>query len=310
MQTPPESTPSRPNRRLDPRSDPIAEWNRTRHELGRLTPEAAAERIQRHCPYCGALLIPYEYWADLYGRGLWRFRDRHGCQPETDALAAEQRDTQRRRVAAYLARLERAGLGGNLAAATFDTFTPRPDCPASVSWCTLCQTYAQGILSGKIDSHHNWLILYGDYGLGKTHLAAAILRAAIDAGRWGYFRVWPKYLERLQASWQHREAEDEHEADILAELNEGWLVVIDDLDKRHPTEFVREALFGFLNARYNAGLPTVITLNQRVLEADPQAPERFALEKFISRATLDRIIERAWKLVEFQGPSHRSGVTW
>jgi len=106
------------------------------------------------------------------------------------------------------------------------------------------------------------------------------------------------------------EPEDEREADIIAELTTGWLVVLDDLDKQNNTDWERETLYTFLNQRYVGLLPTVLTLNTALDAPDPLAPGRLALERVMGRAVLDRIYEVCWGVVEFDAPSYRSGMLW
>lgn len=185
--------------------------------------------------------------------------------------------------------------------------------------------YADDLLNWRLTPNglgpNNWLILYGQYGNGKSHLAAAVIREALahgwttpstGSGRGCYFRVWTEYLKRLQASWKPRpdDLEAEAEADIVAELQDGRLVVIDDLDKKDPTVWTRGVLYGVLNYRYNAELPTILTFNFGPDDADPRAPGRLALEEYLGRASLDRLIGAACDVIEFGGPSFRSGVTW
>lgn len=240
--------------------------------------------------------------------------ERHGCEQEREAdarraVAAEAAEHEARRVARLRA-IERAGLVGWLGAATFETYRPRTDWGRAVECLGDVRGYAYALLNGALT--RPWLILYGSFGTGKSHLAAALVRHALEAGwRDCYFRVWTDYLRRLQASWRRRDDEDaESEADIVAELQHGRLVVIDDLDKRRPTDWTREVLFSVINHRYNAGLPTVLTFNYGPEDADPQAPGRMALEEYLGGAVLDRLIQSAFAVVDFDGPSYRSGVEW
>jgi DNA replication protein DnaC len=49
---------------------------------------------------------------------------------------------------------------------------------------------------------------------------------------------------------------------FMAGLTTNELLILDDLGQEHPNEFVRTKLFGLIDGRYNAGLPTIITTNQ------------------------------------------------
>ena len=87
---------------------------------------------------------------------------------------------------------------------------------------------------------------------------------------------------------------------------------IDDLDKKDPgrSGWAREELYTVLNHRYNAQLPTILTFNYAPVEADPNAPGRLRLERYLGRALVDRVIGAAFDVVAFDGPSYRSGVPW
>lgn len=264
--------------------------------LAEMTADQAAAHLDRHCPYCGALLIPYEFFKGRYGFGIWRYRDRHHCPEETQALAAQDaaQSAENRRTLA--ARLERAGLTGELATATFDTFRARRDWRDALVVKQKALDWLAGLQAGQT----NWLVLHGGYGLGKSHLAAALCRAVLEQGEHSaFFRVWPEWLQRLQLSWgQRHEPDAEKESDIVAEMSRGWLVALDDLDKVKSSDWMQSQLFMVLNRRLTDRLPTVITCNAR---PGPQ------LAAVIGKAATDRLMGRA-VLVSFEGPSYRSGV--
>ena len=215
--------------------------------------------------------------------------------------------------------LRRAGLVGWLGRATFDNFNIRADWPESADIKSRVMAYCAGLIDDTLPKSRNWLILCGNYGNGKSHLAAAIIQHTFIIKRPSYFRVWPAYLERIKASWERErhtsydDSEDgpaETEADIARELQVGKVVAIDDLDKKMATEWTKSTLYSVLNHRYNAELPTILTFNYGPGETDPKAPGRSALEAYLGRAVLDRVIGATYDIIEFTGPSFRSGVTF
>jgi DNA replication protein DnaC len=269
-------------------------------------PVAVAQEQGWLCPFCGGLMLPATFMPDPWrrpGRGLWLAPTHHGCQQERGVLdqaaraEAVARDAARR--VRWTGLLEYAGLVGRLGESTFDTFLARADWSDAQTAQARARAWWLNALDGK--GAKPWLVLVGNVGTGKSHLAAACVRAALEAGKRSYFRVWGDYLKRLQLSWG---GGDEREADIIEELADGWLVAIDDLDKRRGTEWGREMLFSVINSRYNNRLPTVLTLNTALTELDAVAPGRLALESLLGAATLDRIFELA-TVVEFDGPSYR-----
>lgn len=271
-------------------------------------PRAVAEEQGWYCPHCGQLTPPTTFLPDPWGRpgrGMWIAPTHHGCPQERAVieraarLEAEARDAARAQ--RWNALLTHCGLIERWAEATFDTYNPRRDWAPAATLKAAVQQYTAAILGGE--KQHSWLVLVGNYGTGKSHLAAACVRNALEAGRRAYFRVWPNYLRRLQLSWG--ENAEEREADILDEMADGWLVALDDLDKRRdPSGWGREMLFSFLNERYSKRLPTIITLNTALTAPDPNAPGRMALETIVGGAVLDRIFEMA-TVLDFSGPSYR-----
>ena len=278
-------------------------------------PYAVAYEYEWVCEHCGGLTEPTRYQADPFnrpGRGMWLRPTAHGCDEETVALAeARQAEADARAAqsdAQWRARLERAGLAGRLESATFDSYQARSEWRNADALKAKVQEYTRLLLGGALEPGKNWLLLTGPVGTGKSHLAAAIARRTLESGRTAYFRVWTDYLKRIQASWDRRDdPAAEREGEILAELEKGWLVVIDDLDKRAPSEWVKGTLFSFLNRRYNDQLPTIITLNTDLNARDPDAPGRMALHDVMGGAVLDRTIESLWAHLSFDGPSFRSG---
>lgn len=292
----------------------LTEQARIKQESARLSTlsnEELARERNNVCPYCHRLLVPRAETYTVFGveRPIRIWPDRCGCAGEQAAI--ESRREIERQTAADRSRLEhatalqRAGLTEHLSRYQFDTFDVRADWPDARAVLTRVKTYAYALANGTL-ARKPWLILCGDYGLGKSHLAGAVVRSVIDAGwRDCYFRVWPSYLRRLQQSWYHTKRGEaipgdefgaETEADIINELIRGRVVVIDDLDKREGSPWVRSALYDVLNSRYNADAPTILTFN--TLSGDQ-------LLDFIGESVLDRILEQAYDVIEFHGPSYR-----
>jgi hypothetical protein len=87
-----------------------------------------------------------------------------------DATQQEQREREMR-AAAFRLRLHNAGLAGWLADATFETFEPRKDWKGAARLVVEVRKFVDGVVMDTV-GHAPWLILYGRYGTGKTHLAA------------------------------------------------------------------------------------------------------------------------------------------
>lgn len=122
------------------------------------------------------------------------------------------------------------------------------------NWNELAYMLATKIAEGKTSQG---LLLAGPPGTGKTHLAAAIINARIEAGQNALFCTTPELLGDIR-----RVLRNEDETSELMELiKDAPLLVLDDLGAEKPSEWVTEQLFVLLNARLLRGKQTVITTN-------------------------------------------------
>ena len=113
-----------------------------------------------------------------------------------------------------------------------------------------------------------WLVLLGQTGVGKTHLAAAIGHHWQGQGHAVEFVVVPDLLDRIRALMS-----DEGDAEqyrLLEQVRTCPYLVLDDLGVHSATRWAQEKLFQILNYRYNAKLATVVTVG-RPLEELPEA---------------------------------------
>ena len=105
-----------------------------------------------------------------------------------------------------------------------------------------------------------WLVLFGEYGSGKTHLAAAIANAAIARDITTYFGAVPDILDHLRSTFGPDSQIDYDE--LFSRVREVPLLILDDLGTEAATLWAKEKLFQIVNHRYNLELPTVITTNR------------------------------------------------
>ena len=102
-----------------------------------------------------------------------------------------------------------------------------------------------------------WLVLMGETGCGKTHLAAAIVNYCYQAGKPALFEVVPDFLDHLRAAFN---PESKVSYDQLFErVKNTPLLVLDDFGEQTTTPWAREKLYQLINFRHNARLATVIT---------------------------------------------------
>lgn len=176
---------------------------------------------------------------------------------------------------------------------TFESFDPRPDLPRETHEnlkraLALARAYAA--------NPEGWLILTGACGCGKTHLAAAIANHYQGvSGRAALFVFVPDLLDHLRATFNPQSAVSYDTR--FDEVRNAPLLILDDLGTESATPWAREKLYQVFNHRYNAKLPTVITM-ARTLENLSQADPRMAARMAdVSRCTVFAI----------EAPDYRGG---
>ncbi len=119
---------------------------------------------------------------------------------------------------------------------------------------------------------HGWLLLSGGFGVGKTHLAAAIANEVTGRGDEALFVLVPDLLDHLRASFSP--SSEESYDDLFERLKNTPLLILDDLGAESPTAWAQEKLFQLFNHRYLRRLPTVITTNRPIEAIEPRLRSR------------------------------------
>lgn len=99
-------------------------------------------------------------------------------------------------------------------------------------------------------------IFYGGTGVGKTHLAAAILNNRIIEGQSGVYVTVPDLMDSLRSAMRENRIED-----ARAMLIDTDVLFLDDMGAENPTEFVVEELFKIINGRWLNGKRIIGTTN-------------------------------------------------
>ena len=131
------------------------------------------------------------------------------------------------------------------------------------------------------------LVILGNAGTGKTHLACAIIR---EAG--GKYRTAPDIVEEMRRAKSF--TANDTEADSIDYYGRVKFLVIDEIGRGISATDEKYMLYQLVNARYNTRKPTVLISN--LVKSD--------FLQYIGVAAADRLVESA-EILEMDGESYR-----
>jgi DNA replication protein DnaC len=189
------------------------------------------DRVESICSYCG-------------GTG-WKYLDKSDDKRVVRCNCYF--DTQEARL------LESAQIPPRYAKSSFATY--RTDRNSMLAKARLdVETWA---MQYPLDRHG--LLLLGQSGVGKTHLAAAALKVIIKKGFHCLFVDYQDLLKQIQNSYNS--AVQTTELELLRPVFDTDVVVLDDLGAIKPSQWVWDTVSLILNNRYNKDRTTLITSN-------------------------------------------------
>ncbi len=187
--------------------------------------------------------------------------------------------------------IDTSGAGGsNLAlygTMTFDTFDSRDYELKGEARENLRRVVREA--TAFADQPQGFIVLSGDYGCGKTHLAAAIANGIAQRGNTVVFRVVPDLLDYLRATFAPGSLASYDQ--LFEETRRAPFLVLDDLGTENATPWAREKLFQIIDYRYVAHLPTMITIHSGA-EIDPRIQSRIF---DIARSSVNEILAPSYR---------------
>ncbi len=152
------------------------------------------------------------------------------------------------------------------------------------------------------------LLFMGNPGVGKTHLAAAILNRLHETfGVRVRFEDFSELLARIRRSYDPRAEALPHEQEILAPVYDAEVLLLDDMGAVRPSAWALDMLYLVINTRYTQGRLTFATTNY--LDAPKRTPsdpikKSDTLEERVGPRIRSRLYEMCM-VVRMQGDDYR-----
>ncbi|MEE8368708.1 MAG: ATP-binding protein [Thermoanaerobaculia bacterium] len=175
------------------------------------------------------------------------------------------------------------------------------------------QDYADSFVGENGRFRDTGLLFIGAPGVGKTHLAVALLNELIRRYRVrGLFVDFTELIHDIQSTFSPRSAESKF--DLLHPVMNAEVLVLDELGAQKPSEWVNDILHLILNKRYTNRLPSIFTTNYRLdgpfrkgesLDRGPDFDSPELLSQRVRPSLLSRMYEMARPIVIEAGDYRR-----
>lgn len=202
-----------------------------------------------------------------------------------ELAAAREREISRR--------LQRAAIPPRFIGKTFDAYVA-PDEPSRKA-LEACRDYAAGF-PGRRQAGSS-MILCGNAGTGKTHLACAIAMHVIrEHGGAAVYMTVSRAFRTVKDTY--RRDSDTTEQQAISFLASPDLLVLDEIGVQYGSDTEKAILFEIVNERYEAMKPTILLSNLALP----------ALTEYAGERVIDRMKENGGRLLVFDWKSHRGNA--
>ncbi|RME60450.1 ATP-binding protein [Candidatus Parcubacteria bacterium] len=248
------------------------------------------ESEECRCPKCGARATLF---VSCYADGR-RSESVHCTQCELESLAAERRARSARVQALEVMSQIKDVVPASLLDASFSNFVAQE--PSEKAALITLKALSDKVARG--DDEGSLVLVSGSFGVGKTHLGVAAVKAVLHAGKTGF------YVPAVTLGWQMKDAwKGEGGRDALLRKYVSYdFLVIDEVGVASSGDaFVHDYVSEVALRRYEEKRSTVLISNFRLQD----------LEAFLDPRLLDRLRDqKRSRILSVIGKSRRSGTVY
>jgi len=171
----------------------------------------------------------------------------------------------------------------------FESFQAKSE--GQISKLKICKSFAENF--SDMLRKGSSMILCGNSGTGKTHLACSILSHVADFGFSGLYARTYEMTREIKSTFGRKV---ESENDAYSRFASPDLLVLDEVGAQFGSETEKLILFEILGKRYDSLKPSILISN-----LEPQG-----LSDFIGARVVDRMKENGGKILIFDWESKRA----
>lgn len=220
------------------------------------------------CEYCGKILYYRGIMHPFKPKTIWEWISPDNCnceasikyREEAEKLRKEEikRQEERTRKIKEQAKIEKlfetSKMGERFKTRTFSNF--EVNCKNEKA-LKIAKAFTENFEAAK--KNGLGIMFIGKYGTGKTHLACSIAIELINRKTPVIYGTAITLLSKIRQTYDNNTNTNEWE--LLEMYSNVELLIIDDLGKEKPSEWVLEKLYHIINQRYENLKPIIITTN-------------------------------------------------